>query len=285
MRTRWRSRRRARSDDRRRVSLDGPTRPVDLAGARRRSVPASGPSAASARSDRVPEARSCPSRSEVMRLTVRGHRSSFGEGFPAIRLLPRTRFQDRVGPATAPAARRPYGMLTRGSYIAQGTRTARCLTTIQSVVQGRARMRGLVLIVAGVLTLAVAATLGPVALAGDKQRTADERKRISGRDLRGVNFIESCRFSHRAPDDPIVFPGKPGASHDHTFVGNRTTNALRRTARFAPGATTCSARTTRPRTGCRRSTRARLPCSPRRPRSTTGARPSPRSARSRATCA
>jgi hypothetical protein len=30
-----------------------------------------------------------------------------------------------------------------------------------------------------------------------------------------VNFISACSFSHRAPDDPIVFPGKPGLSHDH----------------------------------------------------------------------
>lgn len=43
--------------------------------------------------------------------------------------------------------------------------------------------------------------------------------------LRGVNFVSVCRFSHRAADDPIVFPGQPGRSHDHTFIGNDTTNA------------------------------------------------------------
>lgn len=50
----------------------------------------------------------------------------------------------------------------------------------------------------------------------------------SGRDmrvLRGVNFISHCGFSHRAPDDPIVFPLEAGRSHDHTFVGNTTTSA------------------------------------------------------------
>jgi hypothetical protein len=57
--------------------------------------------------------------------------------------------------------------------------------------------------------------------------------------LRGVNFISSCRFSHRAPDDPIVFPGQPGRSHDHTFVGNATTSASSSLASLLRGATTC----------------------------------------------
>jgi len=48
----------------------------------------------------------------------------------------------------------------------------------------------------------------------------------SPRQLRMVNFVSGCGFSHRAPDDPIVFPGQPGLSHDHTFIGNDTTNAF-----------------------------------------------------------
>jgi Domain of unknown function (DUF1996) len=100
-------------------------------------------------------------------------------------------------------------------------------------------MRGLVLLVTGALTLAVAATLGPVALAGDKPKSGDERQDVNGRDVRGVNFIESCRFSHRAPDDPIVFPGKPGSSHDHTFVGNRTTSASSTFGSLRSGSTSC----------------------------------------------
>lgn len=35
-----------------------------------------------------------------------------------------------------------------------------------------------------------------------------------------------CMFSHRNQDDPIVFPRKPGRSHDHTYFGNRSTNAM-----------------------------------------------------------
>ena len=39
-------------------------------------------------------------------------------------------------------------------------------------------------------------------------------------------FVSSCAFAHRAPDDPIVYPREPGYSHDHTFVGNVSTNAF-----------------------------------------------------------
>ena len=59
------------------------------------------------------------------------------------------------------------------------------------------------------------------------------------RDLQGVNFISACRFSHRAMDDPIVFPGRPGLSHDHSFVGNVTTNAFSTLRSLRAGATTC----------------------------------------------
>jgi Domain of unknown function (DUF1996) len=38
-------------------------------------------------------------------------------------------------------------------------------------------------------------------------------------------FDTSCRLSHRAHDDAIVFPGQPGASHLHDFFGNRGLDA------------------------------------------------------------
>jgi len=100
-------------------------------------------------------------------------------------------------------------------------------------------VRGVGLIAIGSLALALAAVLGPAALAGDKPKTGDERAASSRADLVGVNFIENCRFSHQAPDDPIVFPGKPGASHQHTFVGNRTTNAFSNFGSLRSGTTTC----------------------------------------------
>jgi hypothetical protein len=53
-------------------------------------------------------------------------------------------------------------------------------------------------------------------------------------------FQANCSFSHRAPDDPIVFPNLPGASHDHTFLGNTTTNAATTTASLQAGASKCT---------------------------------------------
>lgn len=38
-------------------------------------------------------------------------------------------------------------------------------------------------------------------------------------------FVIRCRYSHTLPDDPIVVPGRPGASHLHDFFGNTGTNA------------------------------------------------------------
>jgi hypothetical protein len=40
-----------------------------------------------------------------------------------------------------------------------------------------------------------------------------------------AQFVVECSFSHSAPDDPIVFPGQPGASHQHHFFGASTTDA------------------------------------------------------------
>ena len=57
----------------------------------------------------------------------------------------------------------------------------------------------------------------------------------------GVNFISVCGFSHRAADDPIVYPGQPGVSHDHSFVGNTTTSASSTPASLRKaGTTTCT---------------------------------------------
>ncbi|MFV0258313.1 MAG: DUF1996 domain-containing protein, partial [Acidimicrobiales bacterium] len=42
----------------------------------------------------------------------------------------------------------------------------------------------------------------------------------------GGQFRVGCEFSHFAYDDPLVFPGQPGASHLHMFFGNTDTNAF-----------------------------------------------------------
>ncbi|MCY1141853.1 DUF1996 domain-containing protein [Actinoplanes sp. Pm04-4] len=38
-------------------------------------------------------------------------------------------------------------------------------------------------------------------------------------------FRADCTYSHRKADDPIVLPGLPGASHMHSFVGNKKLDA------------------------------------------------------------
>jgi hypothetical protein len=42
-------------------------------------------------------------------------------------------------------------------------------------------------------------------------------------DVSGFRFM--CKPSHISKDDPVVYPGQPGASHLHTFWGNTGTNA------------------------------------------------------------
>ena len=62
-----------------------------------------------------------------------------------------------------------------------------------------------------------------------------------GRGLRGGGyFAVACGFSHRNQDDPIVFPNQRSRSHDHTYFGNRSTNAASTPASLrAGGRTTC----------------------------------------------
>lgn len=87
----------------------------------------------------------------------------------------------------------------------------------------------------------LAAVLAAVALAaGDDPPLAGP---VTGVDqLRGVSFTTRCTFSYRLPDDPILFPGRPGASHDHTFFGARSTSATSTDATLRAGGSTCSRR-------------------------------------------
>lgn len=53
-------------------------------------------------------------------------------------------------------------------------------------------------------------------------------------------FQANCAVSRTpASDDPIVYFGKPGATHSHTFLGNTTTNAGTTLASLQAGTTTC----------------------------------------------
>ena len=55
-------------------------------------------------------------------------------------------------------------------------------------------------------------------------------------------WVIACPFSHRASDDPIVFPGQPGAAHRHDFFGNETTDASSTLRSLRKGSTTCGFR-------------------------------------------
>jgi hypothetical protein len=95
----------------------------------------------------------------------------------------------------------------------------------------RTRLTLLVFLLAALPIAAMSALAGEV------------RHAVPGPDLReleGVNFVTVCRFSHRAPDDPIVFPRKPELSHDHTFFGNVSTDAFSTPRTLRGLATTCS---------------------------------------------
>jgi uncharacterized protein DUF1996/F5/8 type C domain-containing protein len=53
-------------------------------------------------------------------------------------------------------------------------------------------------------------------------------------------FQMNCSVSRsNLPDDPIVFPGLPGASHSHTFMGNNSTNANSTLSSLQAGGTSC----------------------------------------------
>ena len=62
---------------------------------------------------------------------------------------------------------------------------------------------------------------------------------ITNNPVKVPEFHASCPVSHHASDDPIVFPGKVGASHNHTFMGNNTTDANSTLASLQGGTTTC----------------------------------------------
>ena len=91
-----------------------------------------------------------------------------------------------------------------------------------------------------VACLSAATALAAVAAAGLALAAAGARPAV--RDLVGVNFVSACAFSHRAADDPIVFPGAPGRSHDHSFVGNTSTNAFSDLGSLLRAPTTCDRR-------------------------------------------
>jgi hypothetical protein len=64
-------------------------------------------------------------------------------------------------------------------------------------------------------------------------------KPVTGNPVKVPEFNASCTVSHHGSDDPIVFPGLAGASHNHTFIGNTTTDAKSTADSLRTGSTTC----------------------------------------------
>jgi hypothetical protein len=52
-------------------------------------------------------------------------------------------------------------------------------------------------------------------------------------------WITICSYDHSVNDDPIIFPGQPGKSHLHDFLGNKSTNAYSSYSPMEAGGTTC----------------------------------------------
>jgi hypothetical protein len=63
--------------------------------------------------------------------------------------------------------------------------------------------------------------------------------------LAGTGWITICPPTHTASDDPIVYPGQPGASHLHQFFGNRSTNASSTYSSMLAASTSCGTGTDR----------------------------------------
>ncbi|HEX6343694.1 DUF1996 domain-containing protein [Umezawaea sp.] len=72
-------------------------------------------------------------------------------------------------------------------------------------------------------TTTTTATAAPGTTTGSP--TTHTQKPIPPNAVRVAEFVAECGFSHRLPDDPIVFPKLAGASHLHTFFGNTSTDA------------------------------------------------------------
>jgi hypothetical protein len=102
-----------------------------------------------------------------------------------------------------------------------------------------------------VAMLALAALIGAAGCGGDESVQQGEHQHSSfangapDRVLAGpqgavAQFVVECAFSHQSYDDPIVYPGEPGASHLHMFFGNTATDANSTAEQLVQGTTTCN---------------------------------------------
>ena len=85
----------------------------------------------------------------------------------------------------------------------------------------------------------VAAIVGAVVAASTSAAAPRAERQVSPAFPGGPYFVLVCGLSHRSNDDPIVFPGQPGRSHNHTFIGNRSVDAFTTSTSLRGGPTTC----------------------------------------------
>jgi Domain of unknown function (DUF1996) len=102
--------------------------------------------------------------------------------------------------------------------------------------RGRARRLG-VLAVSLALFVVVSGTV--LATSAVSARPDAKKAASAGAFPGGRYFNVACGISHRNNDDPIVFPGASGRSHNHTYIGNREVDASTTTAKLLDGPTTC----------------------------------------------
>ena len=75
--------------------------------------------------------------------------------------------------------------------------------------------------------------------AGNHSATSDP---VAGTTLESPTapaFSVRCPYSHSLPDDPIVHPGEPGASHVHEFFGNASVDAFSTYTSMTAATTLC----------------------------------------------
>lgn len=72
----------------------------------------------------------------------------------------------------------------------------------------------------------------------DTENGAPDRL-IAGPQGAVAQFVVECAFTHAAPDDPIVSPGQPGASHLHVFFGAIDVDASSTADDMLAGGTSC----------------------------------------------
>lgn len=74
---------------------------------------------------------------------------------------------------------------------------------------------------------------------GDVGEPIGTPSRWTGPQGRTGQFVAKCKYSHSAPDDPIVHYQHPGRSHRHDFFGAEETNAFSTAEQLLESPTTC----------------------------------------------